>query len=138
MQEDLPQTEYITEYDRFIEILASSKYVASDVNIVNQDMLLMSYKLNKEFIQGSSYTKVVIAAFTTTLARLKLYELLKILGECALYMDTDSVIFISPKDDDPLRDYLGENLGKMTDEISAEHGEGIVHGAVLRAVAPTD
>ncbi len=39
-------------------------------------------------------------------------------------MDTDSVIYISPKTEDPLKEYLGENLGKMTDEISAEHGEG--------------
>ncbi len=87
-------------------------------------MLLVSYRYNKEFIPGSAYTNVVLAAFTTTLARLKLYDLLKILGKKALYMDTDSVIFISPKDSDPLHGYFGDNLGKVTDEITAEHGEG--------------
>ncbi len=124
MREDLPKTEYVTEYDRFIELLTSNEFIVTDANIVNDEMLLVNYRHNKEFVPGSAYTNVVLAAFTTTLARLKLYELLKILGKKVLYMDTDSVIFISPQDVDPLHEYLGENLGKMTDEITAEHGQG--------------
>ncbi len=120
MREDLPQTEYIKEYDRFVELLTSPKYILGDINIVNEDMLLATYRVSKECISGSSHTNVVIAAFTTTLARLKLYELMKILAQQALYMDTDSMIFISKVNDDPLRSYLGE----MTDEITAEHGAG--------------
>ncbi len=114
----------MTEYDRFIEPLTSNEYTVSDASIVNEEMLLVSYRHNEQFIPGSKYTNVVLAAFTTTLAWLKLYELLKILCEKALYMDTDSVIFISPKDSDPLHYYLGDNLEKVTDEITAEHGEG--------------
>ena len=58
---------------------------------------------------------IVIAAFTTAYARLKLYDLLDLLQERVLYYDTDSVIYIHQpgKPDPPLGDYLGD----LTDEL---------------------
>ena len=62
-------------------------------------------------------TNVVLAAFTTAHARLKLYSYLEKLQEQVLYFDTDSVIFkYSPgMYCPPGRDYLGDltsELGK--------------------------
>ncbi len=57
MREDLPQTEYLTEYDRFVELLTSPKYAMTDASIVNEDMFLVSYRINKEFIQGSKHNQ---------------------------------------------------------------------------------
>jgi DNA polymerase elongation subunit (family B) len=47
-------------------------------------------------------SNVVLAAFTTAYARLKLCEVLDMLQERVLYYDTDSVIFVSkPDEPDP-------------------------------------
>ena len=43
---------------------------------------------------------VEVAAYVTTQARLKQYDYLSKMGECVLYCDTDSAIFIQ-KDNDP-------------------------------------
>ena len=65
--------------------------------------------------------KGLIAAFTTALACLKLYEVLDTLKESALHMDMDSVIYIHKKGSDPLQHMVGEFLGNMTDEIGGGH-----------------
>lgn len=39
-------------------------------------------------------TNAFIAAFTTANARLRLYEMLDILGESVVYYDTDIIVFI--------------------------------------------
>ncbi|WAR06961.1 hypothetical protein MAR_016919 [Mya arenaria] len=48
-----------------------------------------------KFIETSEKTNVVIAAYTTAQARLKLYSYLEKLGPRALYADTDFVIFLT-------------------------------------------
>ncbi|XP_070560096.1 uncharacterized protein [Ptychodera flava] len=60
-------------------------------------------------------TNVVIAAFTTAYARLKLYDLLESIGEQVLYYDTDSVIFVS--NPDQYEPHLGDYLGDLTNEL---------------------
>ena len=44
-------------------------------------------------MQNNYNTNVFIAAFTTSWARIRLYEALDILGEQVLYYDTDSIIY---------------------------------------------
>jgi len=59
---------------------------------------------------------VLVAAYVTTQARLKLYEYLSELGECVLYCDTDSVVFIQNVDE-PTKVRTGDYLGHLTDEF---------------------
>ena len=66
----------------------------------------------KEFVEATGRTNVIIAAYTTTLARLKLYSYLEVLGSRALYADTASVIF---KIGDPNLGF-GDYLRDLTDE----------------------
>ena len=58
----------------------------------------------------SSIINIFVAAFTTCWARLRLYEALELLGECLLYFDTDSIIFMDlpGQTSSPLGDYLGD------------------------------
>jgi hypothetical protein len=66
---------------------------------------------------------VILAAFVTSQARLKLFSELKKLGRRALYVDTDSIIYISrPGEYDPP---LGSYLGQFTSEIEAAYGNYI-------------
>jgi hypothetical protein len=64
-------------------------------------------------------TNVVVAAFTTAYARLKLYDVLDMLQERVLYYDTDSVIFVSrPNQPEPP---TGPYLGQLTDELGGDY-----------------
>ena len=80
-------------------------------------MELVVTKAEDEF-QQSFKLNVFIAAFTTSLARLKLYEALVFLGDRALYYDTDSVIYKTKPDEQKLP--LGLYLGQFTDELGGD------------------
>ena len=62
------------------------------------------------------HTNDAIVNFVTAGARLHLYSYLDKLKEHALYCDTDSVIFIRPRDDAALVQ-TGDCLGAMTSEL---------------------
>ena len=76
------------------------------------------YTHGEGFISGSDKANVVIAAFTTAHARLKLYSVLERLQTRVLYFDTDSVIFKSESTDwmSALGDYLGELTNELNDD----------------------
>ena len=66
----------------------------------------------------SDRTNVVIAAFTTAQAQIKLYSVLEHLQMRSLHLDTDSVIFtIQPGEWVlPLGDFLGKLTNKLDDK----------------------
>lgn len=72
----------------------------------------------EEEYKRSFKTNVFIAAFTTSLARLKLYNALDVLQDRALYYDTDSVIYKSKPGEEKLQ--LGPFLGQFTDELGGD------------------
>ena len=123
---NLGKTEMITEPARYYDLLSSDELEVSNARIVNDNMVEVQYKSAKEFGEPNNRTNVVIAAFTTAYARLKLYDLLDLLQERALYYDTDSVIYVSEpgKPDPPLGNYLGD----LTDELNGDHITMFVSG----------
>lgn len=64
-----------------------------------------------------SNVNIFIACFTTSYARLKLYDALDILKERVLYMDTDSVIYTQKPTESsiPTGNYLGEFTNELDD-----------------------
>ena len=105
----------VTEPKEFFHFLDPTKYEVSDARLVNDEMVEVHYKEKDEFAEQNNKVNIVIAAFTTAYARLKLYDLLDLLQERVLYYDTDSVIDVHEpgKPDPPLGDYLGD----LTDEL---------------------
>jgi hypothetical protein len=83
--------------------------------------MLLRYKKKDEFAQPLANTNVVLAAYVTAHARLRLYKFLEELQDRVLYFDTDSVFYISQPGDKNLP--TGDYLGDLTDEL-AEYGEG--------------
>ena len=77
-------------------------------------MELVVSKAKHEF-QRSFKQNVFIAAFTTSLPHLKLYEALDFLGDPVLYYDTDLVIYKTQQGQEKLP--LGPYLGQFTDEL---------------------
>ena len=107
----------VTEPKEFFHFLDSSEFEVSDARLVNDETVEVHYKENDEFAEQDNKVNIVIAAFTTAYARLKLYDLLDLLQERVLYYDTDSVIYVHEpgKPDPPLGNYLGD----LADEMDA-------------------
>ena len=116
----------VQEPNRFFELLYSAEFEVCDARMVNESMLEVQYRNAKEFAEQNNKVNVVIAAFTTAYARLKLYGLLDILQERVLYYDTDSVIYVhKPNEPDPP---LGNYLGDLTDELDGDYITSFVSG----------
>ena len=105
----------MTEPKELFNYLQSDAYEVRDAQMVNDETIEIQYTEKEGFIEQNNKVNIVIAAFTTAYARLKLYELLDQLEERVLYYDTDSVIYIhQPGKYDPP---LGKHLGELTDEL---------------------
>ena len=111
----MTQTKQVTEPKELFNYLDSDQYVVSEALMVNDETVEIQYTNKDEFVEENDKVNIVIAAFTTAYARLKLYDLLDLLQERVLYYDTDSVIYVHEpsKPDPPLGDYLGD----LTDEL---------------------
>ena len=109
----------MTEPGRLLELLDKSDYDVTDARLVNDETVEVQYRNMGEFEEPNNKVNIVIAAFTTAYARLKLYDLLDQLQEQVLYYDTDSVIYLHKpgKPEPPLGDYLGD----LTDELDGDY-----------------
>ncbi|VDI15561.1 Hypothetical predicted protein [Mytilus galloprovincialis] len=123
---NLPRTTYLTDSAVYFDILTSDSQEIQDVSFVTDDMEKINWINQSQFIEETGRTNVVIAAYTTTQARLELYSYLENLGERTLYCDTDSIIFNSyPGDWIP---DTGDYLGDLTDETQNNTIECFITG----------
>lgn len=88
------------------------------VRICSDDVMELVVSKAEDEFQRSLKQNVFIAAFTTSLARLKLYEALDFLGDRVLYYDTDSAIYKTKRGQEKLP--LGPYLGQFTDELDSD------------------
>ena len=116
----------VTEPKRFFELLNKPEYEVIDARTVNDETVVVYYRNTEEYEEQNNKVNVVIAAFTTAYARLKLYDLLDQLQERVLYYDTDSVVFVhEPGKPEPL---LGDYLGDLTDELDGDYITTFISG----------
>ncbi|XP_011684670.1 PREDICTED: uncharacterized protein LOC105448009 [Wasmannia auropunctata] len=120
---NLPQTVIIKDYQQFVALLINSEHEITDILPVNDERMYVSWRLREEAVTSSPMTNVVIAAYTTAQARLKLYEYLELLDRRVLYYDTDSCIYLSTGDPGEYEPSTGNFLGDMTDELES-YGRG--------------
>ncbi len=122
----MTKVELISDVQTFLDYLTSDEINVLDANFVSDEVIEIHYENNENFLTSNSKTNVVIAAFTTAYARLKLYDVLDQLNERVLYYDTDSVIFVSkPGESEPP---LGPYLGELTDELKEGHITTFISG----------
>ena len=114
---NMSQTKYVTEVSEFYEILLDDKLDDINFQFINDNMVQMTYNFKDQFVDNHNSTNVFIACFTTSHARLMLYNKLDYLKEKVLYFDTDSIIYI---DDGKKTIKTGDMLGDMTDELSGK------------------
>ena len=116
----------VTEPKELFDLLYSSEFEVTDARLVNDETVEVHYRNMGEFEEQNNKVNIVIAAFTTAYARLKLYDLLDQLQEQVLYYDTDSVIYLhEPGKPEPL---LGDYLGDLTDELDGDYITSFMSG----------
>jgi hypothetical protein len=120
-RENMAKTEVVTEAARLTELLTNAEVVVNGIIPVNDEVLYVNWQYQNDALVQSSTTSVVIAAFTTAQARLKLFKYLNELGPRALYYDTDSIFYVSKNGDHDLP--ISTMLGDLTDELP-EKGAG--------------
>ena len=75
-RENMTKTEYFAEPSKFFDLVTNPNKIVKNVGM-----------------EAHACSNVIVAAFGTAQARLKLYEPLKKLNERVLYIDTDSIIY---------------------------------------------
>lgn len=117
-RQNKPQTHCITQPHELFQLLDDPAYEINNIQICSEDVMEVVTIMAKKEYERSFKTNVFIAAFTTSLARLKLYEAMDFLGDRALYYDTDSVIYKTKPGQEKLP--LGPYLGQFTDELGGD------------------
>lgn len=121
-RENLPRTEVIKSRQRLLELLTNPETVVLAVLPVTEKVLYVSWACTEESTDPSPLANVVLAAYTTAQARLKLYGYLERLDRRVLYYDTDSVIYVRDRENsDEWEPATGNFLGDLTDELT-EYG----------------
>ena len=90
--------------------------IVKNVDICRENLLLVNWDDTEPNVEPHACSNVIVAAFVTAQARLKLYEPLEKLNERVLYFDTDSIIYHhKPHLWNPT--IVNNRLGEWTDEV---------------------
>ena len=116
---NMKKTEYVTEIKDFYRILLNDTIDDLNIQFINEDMVQMTYNLKNQFADNSNNINIVIASFTTSHARMMLYNVLDTLGDQVLGFDTDSAWYIEKPNGKTIE--TGDMLGELTDELDGDH-----------------
>ena len=130
---NLPQTQYVKSYEELQQLLQDDTRDVLHLELIlnedgheEQDMMLVNSKPKDDFEEANGFSNVVLAAFTTSLARLHLYDTLERLGPRVLYFDTDSIIY--QHDPQQWNPDIINSLGGWTDELDGDSIVSFVSG----------
>jgi len=126
MRLDQPHTVYVTEPSKFYTLLNDKTKEVKSINMVSDEMIEVKYAIKDEFLCENPTTNVVIAGFTTSLARIELYRHLDKIGKNVLYTDTDSIAYLWYPGAPEIE--LGNNLGQMMSETPGTYITKFVSG----------
>jgi hypothetical protein len=105
--------------ERYNELIFSDNvYEVQHHCVMTEDLAFVVFK--NLMSMPNKKANIFIAAFTTAHARLHLYETVHKLDDRAVYMDTDSVVFTSPRDRVAWKPKLSTELGGWTDEVNGD------------------
>lgn len=114
-RDNFSQTEYLSDPSEYFQLMNDASENVKDVQIVNDNMVMIEKVKKEQHVQPCAITNVVIAAFVTAQARLKLYSVLEPLGDRVCYFDTDSIIYKHrPHQWNPSE---GSSLGEWKNEL---------------------
>jgi len=113
---DRTKTKIITEPRELYSFLATPDIEVTNLVFASDEVVWLSWRHGaEEDVPSLRHTNEVIDAYVTAGARIHLYRFLDRLQEKVIFCDTDSVIYIKPKDERSLIE-TGDKLGDMTSE----------------------
>ena len=113
---NMNQCKYVTDINEFYQVVLDDTIGNLNMNFITDEMVQMSYTYKDQFVNNSYNTNIYVACFTTSSARLMLYEKLDYLNKQVLYFDTDSIIYIDSPNGNEIK--TGDMLGELTDELN--------------------
>jgi hypothetical protein len=113
------QAEYVTEPREFYKVLLNEAIDDLSIQFLTDDMVQMNYCLKDTFVDNHNNINIPIAAFTTSHARVMLYDVLDNLGDQVLGYDTDSCWYVDRQGGNTVE--TGDSLGDLTDELEGDH-----------------
>lgn len=113
---------YTVEPWEYFSAIADPTNDVQDVTMISDLLVSIGYKKHDDHAEVMQNTNPVIAAYTTAIARLKLYSYIETLQERVLYFDTDSIVYLTDLTN-PTQHLVptGWSLGEMTNELK-EYG----------------
>ena len=124
MKENKSQYKLISNTRDWFTLMSDDRYIVTSVDFTHKKYLQVYYIEEQDYYETKSNVNVVLAAFITAYGRLKMLSEITKLGPRTLYMDTDSIIFVSvPGLYEP---ELGNYLGEFTNEICKNNSNYIV------------
>ena len=114
----------VTELRDWLKLLNDDKLKIHNVIMAQENALQVYYSEKTEHHFGGLKNNVILASFVTAQARLKLYSEMSKLHKRVLYIDTDSIFFLTSSKD-VYQPYIGTRLGEFTREIDPSDGEYI-------------
>ena len=115
---NLPNREYVKSPGAFFEKLHDDSIKVHDVRFVNDDLVEMYVSKHDAFVLPKDRCNIVVAAFTTAHARLRLYSEIERLDKNLAYFDTDSLLWLfDPSNPDEYKPKMGRFLGDLTNEL---------------------
>ena len=91
---NLSQTKIFDDPSEVYKLLTNDSITVDNIRLINEEVIEVTYKEEEAFAKVNPNTNVVIAAFTTCHARLKLYEVLEQLGDRVMYQDTGKCMIL--------------------------------------------
>ena len=149
---DLDNREFVNNYNTLLQRITNNDIITRELNIINENCVEHVYKAKNESVKDAEYISEVTAVFTTSNARLRLYNMLSWFDPSqVIYCDTDSC-FILYDPDNPLHKEpsnstsdrpdtisFGDGLGQWKDELKGGYiSEMIVGGAKSYAYIDSD
>ena len=114
---DRTQISVITEPKELNNFLVTPGIEVTNLAFANDDVVWISWKHSaEEHVPNLRHTNEVMGAYVFAGATMDLYRYLDRMGERAIYYDTESVIYIQPKDEPGLIE-TGEKFGDMTSDL---------------------
>ena len=116
-------SEYITDTSKWFKLLKRNNddEITLSIKSVQDlgDSVFVEYQENKEEKTSLTKTNIALASFTTSQARLRLYEELEKLKERVVYCDTDSIIYEYQENNYNVK--TGKMLGDWEAEGKEDH-----------------
>jgi len=114
---DPTMTKIFMESKKLYGFLSTPAIKVMNLVFASDFVVWISWKYGaEENVPSLRHTKEVIGPYVTAEARIQLYRYLARLIEKEIYCDTDSAIYIQPRDEPQLIE-TGDKLGEMTSEL---------------------